>query len=186
MIAHGLGGTVPEDRFCQLALEIKRTNPNANVLLIDWSSTAAQTRYGFPRIWHIAGCLDAIAADAASGLSSLEIDPDHTTLIGESFGVYVQGQIAKALGGVRHILAFNPASETGGYEPINLCKYSNGHGRFIRSRLRHHTANRSCRLLFATPEKPAHCTAHSWHPMADSSAPGRRLVMARAEQVRGP
>ncbi len=124
VIAHGLGGTTPGDRFCQLALEIKRTNPDANVLLIDWSSTAAQTSYGFPRVWHIAGCLDAIAVDAASGLSSLKFDPDHTTLIGESFGVYVQGQIAKALGGVRHILAFNPASEVGGYEPVDLCKYS--------------------------------------------------------------
>lgn len=124
VIAHGLGGTIPGDRFCQLALEIKRTNPDANVLLIDWSSTATQTSYGFPRVWHIAGCLDAIAADAATGLSSLKFDPDHTTLIGESFGVYVQGQIARALGGVRHILAFNPASEAGGYEPVDLCKYS--------------------------------------------------------------
>ena len=124
VIAHGLGGTVPGDRFCQLALEIKRTNPDANVLLIDWLSTATQTSYGFPRVWHIAGCLDAIAADAATSLSSLKFDPDQTTLIGESFGVYVQGQIAKALGGVRHILAFNPASEAGGYEPADLCKYS--------------------------------------------------------------
>ena len=124
VIAHGLGGIVPGDRFCQLAVEIKRTNPDANVLLIDWSTTASQTSYGFPRVWQIAGCLDSIAADAASCLLSLKFDPDHTTLIGESFGVYVQGQIAGALGGVRHILAFNPASEAGGYKPVDLCKSS--------------------------------------------------------------
>jgi len=52
VIAHGLGGTMSGDRFCQLAIEIKRTNPVANVLLIDWSSTASETSYGIPRIWH--------------------------------------------------------------------------------------------------------------------------------------
>lgn len=121
VIAHGLGGTVPEDRFCQLALEIKRRNPDANVLLLDWSSTATLTSYGIPRVWHIAGCLDDIAADAAASLSSIQIDPSHTTLIGESFGVYILGHIAKCLGGVKHILAFNPANEAGGYEPASLC-----------------------------------------------------------------
>ena len=34
VIAHGLGGMVCGDRFCQLAIEIKRKNPDANVLLM--------------------------------------------------------------------------------------------------------------------------------------------------------
>ena len=120
VIAHGLGGTILGDRFCQLANEIKRTNPDANVLLIDWSPTAAQTSYGIPCVWHIAGRINDVAADAASALSDLNIDPSRTTLIGESFGVYVQGKVATAVGGVRHILAFNPASELGGFQPIDL------------------------------------------------------------------
>jgi len=120
VIAHGLGGTISGDRFCQLAIEIKRTNPDADVLLIDWSPTASETSYGIPCVWHIAGKINDVAADAASALSDLNIDPLRSTLIGESFGVYVQGKVATALGGVRHILAFNPASELGGFQPIDL------------------------------------------------------------------
>ena len=162
VIAHGLGGTVPEDRFCQLALEIKRTNPDANVLLLDWSPTATLTSYGIPRVWHIAGCLDDIAADAASSLSSLQIDPDQTTLIGESFGVYIQGHVAKCLGGVKHILAFNPASEAGGYEPANLCGCSQRAWSFHTFCVYDTTRQIAhADFLLETPEQASHHAQHT-------------------------
>lgn len=162
VIAHGLGGTVPDDRFCQLALEIKRTNPDANVLLLDWSSTATLTNYGIPRIWHIAGCLNDIAAEAASGLSSLKINSKQTTLIGESFGVYIQGHVAKSLGGVTNILAFNPASEAGGCEPVNLCNFSQRAWSFHTFCVYDTTRQIAhADFLLETPEKASHLAQHT-------------------------
>jgi hypothetical protein len=162
VVAHGLGGTVPDDRFCQLALEIKRINPAANVLLLDWSSTATLTNYGIPRVWHIAGCLNAIAAEAASGLSSLKIDSKQTTLIGESFGVYIQGHVAKSLGGVTNILAFNPASEAGGCEPVNLCNASQRAWSFHTFCVYDTTRQIAhADFLLETPEEASHLAQHT-------------------------
>ena len=52
--------------------------------------------------------------DVAEQLQTQEVDPTKLTLIGESFGNYVNHQVAKGLGGVNRVLAFNPANELGG------------------------------------------------------------------------
>jgi pimeloyl-ACP methyl ester carboxylesterase len=121
IICHGLGGMEPGDRFEHLGAEIKRRIPDANVLLVDWTPTATQTNaFGLPQVWKTARQINTVAADAARSLAELRIDPRRTTLIGESFGAYVAGRIGIALGGVEHLLAFNPANEAGGYAPLDL------------------------------------------------------------------
>lgn len=121
VICHGLGGMEPGDRFAHLGAEIKRRVPDANVLLVDWTPTATQTNaFGLPQVWKTARQINTVADDAARSLAELQIDPRRTTLIGESFGAYVAGRIGIALGGVEHLLAFNPANEAGGYEPLDL------------------------------------------------------------------
>ncbi|MFZ1006959.1 MAG: hypothetical protein WAN65_08990, partial [Candidatus Sulfotelmatobacter sp.] len=116
VITHGMGGTTSGDRFELLARQLKENFPEANVFRIDWSKPAtATTFFGLPNPWIVAGRIDGVAAQAAQQLRAIDVDPQQVTLIGESFGVYVNQRIARALGGVQGMLAFNPASEEGGY-----------------------------------------------------------------------
>jgi pimeloyl-ACP methyl ester carboxylesterase len=119
IVCHGMWGTASGDRFERLCAAIKRELPRCNVRLLDWSA-AANPGGGIFMAWRVAKNIDPVADEAAARLKGLPLDPARTTLIGESFGNYVNARAAKQLGGVGQILAFNPASELGGYTPPDL------------------------------------------------------------------
>jgi len=122
LVCHGVGGTSEGDRFEQLCRAIKAHYPQANVLLLDWSGASQHKVLGLPNPWQVAKEIKPVASQATSVLRDLKLDPARVTAIGESFGVYVIAELAVELGGVEHILAFNPASELAGYTPADLRK----------------------------------------------------------------
>jgi hypothetical protein len=122
IVCHGMGGTSDGDRFDKLCRAIQAREPNSNVLLIDWTTASRHTLFGFPNPWQVAKEIKPVARQAVSALRDLKLDPAKTTAIGESFGVYVIAEIAAELGGVEHVLGFNPANEHGGYAPPDLRK----------------------------------------------------------------
>ena len=124
VIVHGLGGLSPKDRFHALAEAIRTQCPDSTVFLINWSQAAKSGVAGVAVPWRVAKQIDAVALESSQLLRKAGLDPTRTTVIGESFGVYVNAQIAKHLGGVHRCLAFNPASLTGGYWPPDLKTHS--------------------------------------------------------------
>lgn len=124
VITHGMGGTTSGDSLHHLASALHQQFPRASVLRIDWSEKASVKFAGFPVPWKVAQSIDAVGDQAALVLKHSRIDPERTTFIGESFGNWVNARIAYQLGGVRAILALNPASESGGYAPPDLRKLS--------------------------------------------------------------
>ncbi len=124
VIVHGQGGLSPEDRFHALAQAIRTQCPDSPVFLVDWSQTAKTGVAGVAIPWRVAGQIDTVAFESSQLLRNAGLDAARTTVIGESFGVYVNAQIAKHLGGVHRSLAFNPASETAGYWPSDLKTHS--------------------------------------------------------------
>ena len=124
VITHGMGGTKVNDRFHRLAETIRQVQPRANIYLVDWTEASNQRLYGINLPFLVARSIDRVAADVARQLQRYAVDPAQVTMIGESFGNYVNHQAAKHLGGVDRLLAFNPASELGGYSPPDLGEYS--------------------------------------------------------------
>ena len=124
VIVHGQGGLLPEDRFHALAEAIRTQCPDSTVFLVDWSEPAKTGIAGVAVPWRVARQIDAVALESAQLLLASRLDPVRTTVIGESFGVYVNAQLAKHLGGIHRSLAFNPASETAGYWPPDLKTHS--------------------------------------------------------------
>jgi pimeloyl-ACP methyl ester carboxylesterase len=121
VLTHGMGGSKTGDRFHQLADAICKAMPECNVLLIDWSILSSQTGlFGIPNPFAVAQSIDPVGREASELLKRWNIDPVRTTFIGESFGNYVNAQIAANLGGRGRILAFNPANAMGGYKVPNL------------------------------------------------------------------
>jgi hypothetical protein len=122
LVVHGLGGTTTGDRFETLCEVLKREHPQANVVLVDWTPDATEKFWGVYNLSAVTRNIDIVAADAAAILKEQKISTKTTTAIGESFGVYVAGRVGLELGEIEHILAFNTASELGGYTPIDLRK----------------------------------------------------------------
>jgi pimeloyl-ACP methyl ester carboxylesterase len=120
VVIHGLGGSAAGDRFELLCEAIGSQFPTANVLLVDWSPVATQRTRGLLLPWPVAVQIPAVAEDAARLLAEASLNTRRATLVGESFGNYVGAGIASRLGGVERMLAFNPASELGGFAPPDL------------------------------------------------------------------
>jgi pimeloyl-ACP methyl ester carboxylesterase len=115
-------GTQRHDRFHQLAEKLVNAFPDSRVVLVDWSqaSTPKTSWLGIPNPHPVASRINPVAAQAASELKQLGIQARKVTLIGESFGNWVNAEIARHLGKVDRIVAMNPASELGGYSPPDL------------------------------------------------------------------
>ena len=120
VVSHGLGGTSAGDRFEQLCLALHHDFPQAAVYLVDWSREATAQMFGLPNPWAVAPRIDGVAEEAAKLLQDLGVRHDHLTLIGESFGAYVNAGIARSLGKCERILAVNPANEAAGYLPPDM------------------------------------------------------------------
>ena len=120
LITHGMNGTCEGDRFHLLGESIASAHSGANVVLVDWSKTSCSS--WFPPV--VARHIDSVADEAHEKLCELGIDPERATLIGESFGNYVNARIATNFGKVDHLIAMNPASELGGYPIPDLRRCS--------------------------------------------------------------
>ncbi len=122
VITHGMYGTQRHDRFHQLAEKLVSVFPDSRVVLVDWSqaSTPKTSWLGIPNPHPVANRINPVAAQAATKLNQLGIQTRKATLIGESFGNWVNAEIARHLGKVDRIVAMNPASELGGYSPPDL------------------------------------------------------------------
>jgi hypothetical protein len=115
LVTHGMNGADEGDRFYQLAESIAAFLPDANVLLVDWSEASRAQWLGMQIPFAVAGRIDQVANEASDLLCNLGFEPGSATLIGESFGNYVNARIAANFGAVDCMLAMNPASEWGGY-----------------------------------------------------------------------
>lgn len=124
VVCHGMGGMKTGDRFHQLAETILENRPQANVFLVDWSEAANKQVWGINIPQLVAKSINPVSQDVAEQLKSLDVDTAKLTMIGESFGNCVNNQVARRLGGVNRILAFNPANELGGYPLPHLEKHS--------------------------------------------------------------
>lgn len=122
VITHGMGGTMTGDRFHQLAEVIDGSNPDCNVILLDWSDASLKKTafLGLPSPWEVARNIDVVAKEAAESLHVMGIESSTTTFIGESFGNCVNARIAEHLGRHGRILAFNPPNAAGGYKTPDL------------------------------------------------------------------
>lgn len=116
VITHGMGGTKMGDRFHQLASEIQRRFPTANVFLVDWTQVAGKKNlFGLPSVWRVSAQIKTCGELAHSALSELSIRPHQTTFVGESFGNYVNFEVASRMKKVARMLCFNAAVKLGGY-----------------------------------------------------------------------
>ena len=116
-----MGGVERDGRFLDLAMSLKKSVPDANVYLLDWSDLSqAKGLMGLPNPWAVASRIDRVGRHGASLTLKNGIKPHQIILIGESFGVYVNHRIATELGGVSLAIALNPANENAGYPPPDL------------------------------------------------------------------
>jgi hypothetical protein len=125
VITHGWKGLFPNDRNQVLAQTIKQLCPNVNVYYLDWSEGAVSAPFPDPA----ANNVEAAARAATQLLQSVGALPGQMTLIGESFGTYVNYNIARNFalaraGLVDRLIAFSPANERGGYLPPDMTRYS--------------------------------------------------------------
>jgi len=124
VVTHGMGGTRHDDRFERLAAELEKAYPAANVLRVDWTPAASLQAFGLPSPWKVAAQIDDVALDLAAELRRAGIDAKKMTMIGESFGNWVNNAAAEQLEGVHCLLAFNPATELAGYSLPDLREWS--------------------------------------------------------------
>jgi hypothetical protein len=124
VLTHGLCGI--DDRFDTLGRMLLTKNPNANVLVLDWTCGADKKLLKAPNPFAAAECIDTTGNALGITLARLAkkgcFDPKQATFIGESFGNWVNHRAAiilrkEGLGKVDRAFALNPASEFGGYAP---------------------------------------------------------------------
>lgn len=122
VLTHGMNGTEQCDQLHLLGRSIQHSLPDTAVLLVDWSDASRATLpfTSLPNPLRVSKRIDPVAAELADNLEMLGVVPGATTMIGESFGCYVNARTARIMGGVDRMLAMNPASELAGYQPPDL------------------------------------------------------------------
>jgi pimeloyl-ACP methyl ester carboxylesterase len=113
-------GTCEGDRFHLLVAAIAAVVSDANVVLVDWSAASRASSVPMFVAWRI----DSIADEASQDLCDLGFQGEQATLIGESFGNYLNARIASDFGQVDRLIAMNPASQLGGYPVPDLRRCS--------------------------------------------------------------
>ena len=132
VLTHGYGGyfenaldpsVSKRDDFNRLAQTIKEKDPNAAVLILTWQEPATH-----PIIFVSGTQVGPSAQSFAAQLQAIGIDTTRqkVTFIGESYGTYVNGGIAKQLAVQGNYnfnnvywIGCNPASEKSGQNPFN-------------------------------------------------------------------
>ena len=75
------------DRFQDISKSIKDHNPNANIILTDWSDSADNINY--QQVANVT--TKSVGKQLGEFLTDLGVEPDNTNLIGHSLGAHVSG-----------------------------------------------------------------------------------------------
>jgi len=90
---------------------------NSQVLYLDWKDAANDDgELLTKRPTNADGRIRPVAQWATNRLKELGIDPKRTILLGHSLGSYVASEIGRISGGVRNLVALDPAFPAGTYE----------------------------------------------------------------------
>ncbi|MEG4856049.1 hypothetical protein QUB75_01260 [Microcoleus sp. K1-B6] len=113
VVIHGRGGGGDDDN---LTIDLAKTAaesqyyPNSQVLYLDWKDAAndpGQPVTGIP--FDAAERISPVAQWATNRLKELGIAPEKTILLGHSLGSYVASEIGRISGGVKNLVALDPA-----------------------------------------------------------------------------
>ncbi|MEG4338163.1 alpha/beta fold hydrolase [Microcoleus sp. D3_18_C2] len=109
VVIHGRGGGGDNDN---LTIDLAKTAaasqyyPNSQVLYLDWKEAAND---GGTPPYDAARRIRPVAKWATNRLQELGIDPQKTILLGHSLGSYVASEIGRISGGVKELVALDPA-----------------------------------------------------------------------------
>lgn len=109
VVIHGKGGGGDDDKLTiDLAKTAAGSNyyPNSQVLYLDWKEAANS---GSTPPYDAAKRIRPVAQWAVDKLKQLGIDPKKTILLGHSLGSYVASEIGRISGGVKELVALDPA-----------------------------------------------------------------------------
>jgi pimeloyl-ACP methyl ester carboxylesterase len=107
----------PKGYLEELTMTIGSTNPNLQVLALDWGKAATDTGIlGSTIPLNAAARIRPVAEWAANTLTQLGIAPRNLTLIGHSLGSYLGAEVGSILGGVKNLVALDPAFPTISYD----------------------------------------------------------------------
>ncbi|HBW58481.1 MAG TPA: hypothetical protein DEF27_12035 [Oscillatoriales bacterium UBA8482] len=115
VVIHGKGDGNPDSNMNELARVASNSNyyPNSQVLYLDWKEAAND---GFsPPLW-AASRIRPVADWAVKKLKELGIDHEKTILLGHSLGSYVASEIGRISGGVKELVALDPAYAGDNYD----------------------------------------------------------------------
>ena len=115
VVIHGRGGGGDDNNVIDLAKTAAASNyyPNSQVLYLDWKE-AANSSANPP--YDAAKRIRPVADWAVNRLKELGIDPKKTILLGHSLGSYVASEIGRISGGVKELVALDPAFPGGTQE----------------------------------------------------------------------
>ncbi|WP_333232550.1 hypothetical protein [Microcoleus sp. Pol12B5] len=120
VVIHGRGNGTEDGNIINLAETVAASQyyPNSQVLYLDWKEAANDP--GSPALLTIpydaAKRIRPVADWATNRLKELGIDPKRTILLGHSLGSYVASEIGRISGGVKNLVALDPASPAGDYD----------------------------------------------------------------------
>ena len=135
LIIHGWTHTgKPEyagDDLANLAESIIKSNPNEQVLALDWEQAAYEPLRDLPSDglapYRAASHVTGVANWAVSELQALGIQPGNVTLIGHSLGSYVADVIGhSSFGKVANLYALDPATTGDNPKPYDLDSNAGG------------------------------------------------------------
>ena len=108
VVIHGRGEGKDDGNVIKLAEKVAKSNyhPNSQVLYLDWKDAANS---GSPIPYDAAKRIRPVADWATNRLKELGIAPEKTILLGHSLGSYVASEIGRISGGVKELVALDPA-----------------------------------------------------------------------------
>ena len=112
VVIHGRGEGKDDGNVIQLARTAADSQyyPNSQVLYLDWKEAANDRGQPITSIpFDAAERISPVAQWATNRLKELGIAPEKTILLGHSLGSYVASEIGRISGGVKNVVALDPA-----------------------------------------------------------------------------
>ena len=112
VVIHGRGEGKDDGNVIELARRAADSQyyPNSQVLYLDWKEAANDPGQRVTRIpFDAAERISPVAQWATNRLKELGIAPEKTILLGHSLGSYVASEIGRISGGVKNLVALDPA-----------------------------------------------------------------------------
>jgi Lipase len=106
-------GNLKENRMTTLAKTFQYYNPNAIVLILDWSNLAAGAALPSPSLNQAASYINPIAKQLKLKLNDWGIKDSkkQINVVGHSLGTYMANEIGREFNGINNIVALDPASD---------------------------------------------------------------------------